>query len=124
MTTLVLNTKLEMTADKIAYELELHCKGFGIVKTKNHGEVKAKLYKSYVEFVTLLGQLSSNKLGVEISYKYEKDDLLKVLIENALKEKTSEKDFEYRGCYQGTLESIISLHTTRDLDLTFTREII
>lgn len=112
------------SADETARQLELNFRGIGKVKTKQHGEIKASVYKSYVEFVTLLKHLSKNTLGVEISYTYQKEDLLKILIENSLKSEASEKDLDYGGNFQNTLESMYELHTTRDLDLSFTHNTI
>ena len=110
----------ETEQDKIKHQLKLNMLGVGTIKTKNHGEINAKVYKSYVEFSTLLGELYKNKLGVEITYKCEKNDLLKTLIENALKKEWSEENSDYRNSYQHTLECILSMKTTRDLELTFT----
>ena len=80
----------ETEQDKIKHQLELNMLGLGTIKTKNHGEINARVYKSYVEFSTLLGELYKNKLGVEITYKCEKNDLLKTLIENALKKESTQ----------------------------------
>ena len=38
----------ETEQDKIKHQLELNMLGLGTIKTKNHGEINARVYKSYV----------------------------------------------------------------------------
>ena len=55
-----------------------------------------------------------------ISIGEDKKTITTSAIENALKKEWSEQNSDYRNSYQHTLECILSMKTTRDLELTFT----